>query len=198
MNQDEKILNQLKAWGREEPSEDFVVVSRRNMERMVRMSQVEESPLVGWGYKLALALALVVLMVGGFRVMEVAADEAAPGDVLYPVDQMAEKVRLWLARHPNKRRVVLRRMLEERVEEMEVADETGVVSLGEKVDELLRQPEMSDLHQLRELYLELKADGIDQAERQRLRKSVKEVLKDRPVLRRRVKGIIDSRLKRRK
>ncbi|MEE8519212.1 MAG: DUF5667 domain-containing protein [Dehalococcoidia bacterium] len=99
----------------------------------------------------ALSLALVF---GGGTGTVAASTGSVPGDMLYPVKELSEEARLWLARSPEEKVATYSRMVEERVSElMELTADgkyqtsaTAVSRLGEHLSDLaeLTQTDTAD------------------------------------------------------
>lgn len=91
--------------------------------------------LPGWQRlvaKMSLALIVVIMIAGLTGMAAYAADDAAPGDVLYGVDRAVERVQLQLADSPHELVLLQLRFAEERLAE---AEDLAVAGKAQQLDE---------------------------------------------------------------
>lgn len=117
------LLSQLKNLSQKiKIDENFKIKTRWHLERLVRVSQIEKKPTFGFIFTqrvLVPALLALVLLFFGSAVTTALAEKSLPGEKLYPLKRLAERVRILLTQKPRARLRLRQEFLKRRFSELE-------------------------------------------------------------------------------
>lgn len=186
---------------------DQVYLSQDQLDtgRSQLLGQIKPSPLPSWFKYARWPLGLVVtalIVITSLQVTRVAADSSKPGDPLYPLDRLIEKVQLAMTKDPQQKKLIKEQIIRERIDELaqitnqrqqeEQAHNKQQEQVVNEVDQQLEQqlpPEASgNLNKIRHDLEAAKAGGpVTASESAAIKQTIKEAL-SQPA----VKGSINS------